>query len=224
MDNVVSIVSSWIISPILGAFFSYTIFTFLRRKVFYTRHPMEAAKKLTPYLVFFAISILCMLITFHGLEGHDLGLWAAFGISLVLGLLAAIISYWLTKGLQVTSQPKTQPAYGPEVALELDEARKHLVRVQDTSTGELHYYVSIMVEEVTNMSSTLRQAAEGQDEHSEYTAVEKIFSYLQMVTAALMAFAHGANDVANAIGPVAASLGILAEGNVRFGTVIPHGC
>ncbi len=221
-DNVISIVSSWIISPILGALFSYTIFTFLRRKVFYTRHPMEAAKKLTPYLVFFSILILSMLISFHGLEEHDLGLWGAFGISLLLGLIASQLSRLLVKGMKVaTFHPKTQPAYGPEVAVELDEAKKHLVRVQDTSTGELHYYVSLMVEEVSNMSLTLRQAADAQDEHSEYTAVEKIFSYLQMVTAALMAFAHGANDVANAIGPVAASLGILAEGNVRFGTVIP---
>jgi len=38
----------------------------------------------------------------------------------------------------------------------------------------------------------------------DYTTVERIFRKLQIVTSCYVAFAHGANDVANAIGPVAA--------------------
>lgn len=39
---------------------------------------------------------------------------------------------------------------------------------------------------------------------SEFDFVERIFKYLQILTACYIAFAHGANDVANAIGPAAA--------------------
>ena len=39
---------------------------------------------------------------------------------------------------------------------------------------------------------------------SRYSNVEKVFGVLMIVTASGMAFAHGSNDVANAIGPVAA--------------------
>jgi phosphate/sulfate permease len=42
-----------------------------------------------------------------------------------------------------------------------------------------------------------------------YQAVERWFGFLQIMTASYMAFAHGANDVANAIGPLAAAVKIL---------------
>ncbi len=42
--------------------------------------------------------------------------------------------------------------------------------------------------------------------------VEKVFALLMVFTACAMAFAHGSNDVANAIGPVAAIIGVIQAG------------
>ena len=42
------------------------------------------------------------------------------------------------------------------------------------------------------------------DRHFHYANVEKVFAVLMVFTASAMAFAHGSNDVANAVGPVAA--------------------
>ena len=50
------------------------------------------------------------------------------------------------------------------------------------------------------------------DKDFHFTNVEKIFAVLMMVTACAMAFAHGSNDVANAVGPVAAVVGIVESG------------
>jgi PiT family inorganic phosphate transporter len=47
-----------------------------------------------------------------------------------------------------------------------------------------------------------------------YFTVERVFAVLMVVTACGMAFAHGSNDVANAIGPVAAVISIAQEGVV----------
>jgi len=47
------------------------------------------------------------------------------------------------------------------------------------------------------------------DKNMHFANVEKIFAVLMIVTACAMAFAHGSNDVANAIGPLAAVVSIV---------------
>lgn len=56
---------------------------------------------------------------------------------------------------------------------------------------------------------------------SLYHGVEKTFTTLQILSASLIAFAHGANDVANAIGPVAAIFTVLNTHSLTLNTPIP---
>lgn len=60
----------------------------------------------------------------------------------------------------------------------------------------------------------LRSIKDKQEENLDFhfTSVEKVFGILMMFTACSMAFAHGSNDVANAVGPVAAIVSILQSG------------
>ena len=50
------------------------------------------------------------------------------------------------------------------------------------------------------------------DRDFSFTSVERVFAVLMVFTACAMAFAHGSNDVANAIGPVAAIVGVVQSG------------
>lgn len=50
------------------------------------------------------------------------------------------------------------------------------------------------------------------DADYHFTNVEKVFGVLMMFTASAMAFAHGSNDVANAVGPLAAVVSIVESG------------
>lgn len=54
-----------------------------------------------------------------------------------------------------------------------------------------------------------------------YASVEKVFAPLCVFTASGMAFAHGSNDVANGVGPLAAIVGILRTGGVEQTTEVP---
>ncbi len=52
----------------------------------------------------------------------------------------------------------------------------------------------------------------GADRDFHFTNVERVFAVLMVFTACAMAFAHGSNDVANAIGPVAAIVAVVQSG------------
>jgi len=55
----------------------------------------------------------------------------------------------------------------------------------------------------------------------QYASVEKVFAVLMVVTACAMAFAHGSNDVANAVGPLAAVVSISTSGAVGQEALVP---
>ncbi len=54
-----------------------------------------------------------------------------------------------------------------------------------------------------------------------FDLVEGIFRYLQILTASYVAFAHGANDVANAVGPVAAIVSLLQTNTLSSHVGVP---
>jgi PiT family inorganic phosphate transporter len=62
------------------------------------------------------------------------------------------------------------------------------------------------------MRRAARLAGELVEDGEQYRHVERVFVVLQIMTACAVAFAHGSNDVANAIGPLAAVHSIVTTG------------
>ncbi|MFG6667234.1 inorganic phosphate transporter [Halomonas sp. HNIBRBA4712] len=59
-------------------------------------------------------------------------------------------------------------------------------------------------------------------DHFGYANVERVFGVLMVFTACAMAFAHGSNDVANAVGPLAAVIGVVqSEGMIDSASLVP---
>ncbi len=60
------------------------------------------------------------------------------------------------------------------------------------------------------------------DDHFGYGNVERVFGVLMIFTACAMAFAHGSNDVANAVGPLAAVISVVrSDGVVDSAALVP---
>jgi len=59
------------------------------------------------------------------------------------------------------------------------------------------------------------------EKKQHFHTVERVFGILMIVTACGMAFAHGSNDVANAIGPLAAVISVAQSGLVTARSTLP---
>ena len=63
----------------------------------------------------------------------------------------------------------------------------------------------------------VRRVKESEETSGRFSQVERVFVVLQILTACAVAFAHGSNDVANAIGPLAAVVSVVQGGGEVLG-------
>lgn len=222
-ENVAFIATSWIVSPICGAVLSYGIFNVLRKRIFYTRRPVEAAKKVTPPIVFVVVFTLTSIMLYKGLThvGVHLNFLESLGVSALMGAIGFFISKICLRRVAAPTAKLSTVEYHPEVSNQLEKARRHLLQVQAASSDVIQYQVSELLQDINTLSDSLKRKEQTGKESVEYAIVEKIFGYLQIMSACLMAFAHGANDVANAIGPLAAAISILTTGVISENASIP---
>jgi PiT family inorganic phosphate transporter len=67
----------------------------------------------------------------------------------------------------------------------------------------------------------MRRIKEVPNNYDRFKDVERVFAILMVFTACSMAFAHGSNDVANAVGPLAAIASIVATGEIAAKSAMP---
>lgn len=219
------IVASWVITPVMGGVIAYGLFRILRRQIFYKPHPAEEARKLLPWMVFFVFFILTLATVFKGLKNLklDLPLTQAIGVAAILGLLTSLVSAVLVRRIKITrGAEKKRDMQSPQVLSSLAKAIKHLELVKANAVGEINYQATRLFDEVTMLAKTAQTETEPDDGSDEIKTVERIFVYLQILSACFVAFAHGANDVANAIGPLASAVDVLQSGRVALETTVPE--
>jgi len=220
------VMASWVVSPLLSGTISYFIFTFLLRYIFYHRRPLQSAKKLTPYLVFSVFTILTLTMVFKGLKNLKLNLDLpdAFLVASVVGLTASLISVWLVSRM---SDPKTAVPHdddvvsNPSMIKALEKTSKQLQRAQLAAPGRMQSDISDLLDEVRRLRFESQRRYEFHTNSIEYQSVERLFVYLQILSACFVAFAHGANDVANAIGPMSAVISVASAGGASVAAKAP---
>lgn len=144
-------------------------------------------------------------------------------------LLAGVVSYFLFRSVQLvildTEEPiknakRFVPAYIFMVGfvMTLVTLLKGLKHVGlGLNIGAIYGISTICGFIVMGMGTILVRSLKfdpAADRDFHFANVEKIFSRLMIITACTMAFAHGSNDVANAIGPLAAVVSIVQNGGI----------
>ncbi|HID38096.1 MAG TPA: hypothetical protein EYP36_01100 [Calditrichaeota bacterium] len=79
--------------------------------------------------------------------------------------------------------------------------------------GGLKLETNRIMDELKTVNESANLQVQVERSSSEFKTVQRIFVYLQILSAA---FAHGANGVANAVGPLAAVVSILRTGLVTM--------
>lgn len=141
--------------------------------------------------------------------------------------LAGVISYWLFRSVQKlilnTDDPfhnakRFVPIYifmaGFIIALvTLLKGLKHIgLETTTVQNITIAVVVGLIVMAIGKIFIRKIHIDPEADRDFHFANVERVFAVLMVVTACAMAFAHGSNDVANAIGPVAAVVGVVQSG------------
>lgn len=223
-EEVGSIAASWVISPVISGLVSYFLFSLLQRRVLYAMNPTESAIKLFPLLIFFVFVTFTLSLLSNGLENLNLSLSVSqtIWISILTGIAASIVCYFILRRLAFpTFAEAGTTRHLPQHVVSLEKALKHLQRVHVSSFHSTQEKVGHLLEEVRTLSQQLRKETSFAERASEYHVVEKLFGYLQILSACYVAFAHGANDVSNAIAPVATVLETIKNQTVSQVASVP---
>ncbi len=213
--DVGSIALSWVISPGLSGLIAYLMFSFTQRKILYALHPIYATKRIAPLLTFIVLATFTAGVSSDGLTHLNIAtpLPVIISLSVLVGLIGALIAFLLLRRAKFsTLVPSTGSIRGMQQITSLTRSIKHLKRVRSISSGDTRNIVSDAITNLRGLVDRIQDKTESRPQTtSDYRVVEKIFAYLQILTACFVAFAHGANDVANAIGPVASVIAILRD-------------
>lgn len=219
-----SIALSWVISPALSALFAYIIFSLLQRKILYALNPISATKKFLPFLISLVFIVFTLSVFAGGLRNLQFKLSSlhVLGIALVIGFIAYGVAFYLVKKVKLPTgmSIRNKPNYSQQI-FSLNKTLKHLQRVRLASEGETKEEISSILKKLRGLTEELNKDSQKYSKQSQYEIVEKLFGFLQLLSASYVAFAHGANDVANAIGPVAAALDVIKTKSVNLSPILP---
>lgn len=188
VGGVSGIAASWVISPLFSALIAVVLFGTTRSMVL--RKNFESIRVNVAYCIIVGsvVTINSFFIIYKGAKGlglHKMELGVSTGISFGMGVLSALATIPIVSWLKRKSAGNTH-----EGDIELpDKIFKN--------------------EKEANCVAAIHENAEHFD-----VRTEELFKYLQIFTAVCDSFSHGANDVANAIGPFAVIWAIFQSGGL----------
>jgi len=242
-EEVGRIAFSWVASPVLSGLLALVMYLLVRTLVLRSSNSFYRGLAFMPLCYFFTLTINVFLVIFKASGGglidfSSLETWAlvliALGSGFVAGLLSLASLPWVKRKAEERSALKLeqQALNGPEP----EGGEEEDVACVPVSVPSPAPYHSSEAEE-DGFSKALYDEEEEERQEAKEESEEKVidlrenvekfepkteelFSSLQVLTACFGSFAHGANDVANAIGPYAMIVSVNQTGVVTADAAI----
>jgi PiT family inorganic phosphate transporter len=176
------VVLSWIASPLMGGLLAFFSYMLIKKTILDADNPIDRSRWLAPILAFPTFFVLGLALQFKALKGF-------YSRAANNGWIDNKYD-WLPVKENGVFNPFAENAWFPINSL--------IVATAVGVFASLILYLILRRIDIT-------------DEKRGFRGVERIFVWLQIITAAYVAFAHGANDRSNAIGPMAAVWQVLSS-------------
>ena len=173
---------SWVASPVMGGLFAFFTFWVIREAILDTSDPEARARWMAPILAIPTFFVLCLALQFKALKGF-------FSKAQENGWIQNKYD-WLPVKENGSWNPMMDNAWFPINSLIL--------------AGIVSIIAAVVL-------AYILRNYDFKGEEEGFHGVERIFVWLQVIAAAYVAFAHGANDRSNAIGPMAAVYQVLSN-------------
>jgi solute carrier family 20 (sodium-dependent phosphate transporter) len=196
IGGVGGIVLSWVISPIFSGILASLLYAFIRS--FVLRHAYNSKRIIYSYpiLVGGTILINSFFIIYKGAKGiglDEIDIGTAIGYSFAIAGGGALVTVPLV----------------PIIRKRVNKKFLH----QITTTSDIEMITNNRVELNIYSENQLSTVVDIHNKAEKFDPkIEETFKYLQIFSAICDSFSHGANDVANAIGPFAAIYTIYNSG------------
>uniref|UniRef100_A0A7E4VC13 Phosphate transporter n=1 Tax=Panagrellus redivivus TaxID=6233 RepID=A0A7E4VC13_PANRE len=238
--KITNIFASWIVSPLLSGIVSILLYTFLAHAVLRRKHSLRCGLLLLPLLYFACIAVNVFAIIYDGSSylGFDKWeLWQVIAASCGLGAIVAVcvqlfasqrIKRWILAttplaeengDLQVVCpgpipapppRPITNGAHSDSMRALLNEEEQNKQHSPSPPTATI---IKVEEKRVTSDDGFVTRFI--RYEGLEDARASKLFNFLQIMTACFAGFAHGGNDVSNAIAPLVSLYSIYNDGTVE---------
>ncbi|MHB1307037.1 MAG: inorganic phosphate transporter [Limisphaerales bacterium] len=211
------IVVSWFTSPVCGGVFAFAILKLIQRVIINHKHPLRQTYRLVPFLAFYVAFVLCLVMVWKGLKNLrlDLDFPQALLVSLGAGVLAVGASVVWVKRLRRRHEQERL-----ERQVEVDESLEEGIPFVEKEYRADSDPKTVKRPALARGSELPARRWEHRREF-EFEKFESVFTTLLIISACFLAFAHGANDTANAIGPLAAIVAIIQTGAVEMQSAVP---
>ncbi|XP_076661429.1 na[+]-dependent inorganic phosphate cotransporter type III [Halictus rubicundus] len=236
-----NIAASWFASPVLSGIVSGAIFWLLRKSVLQSNKPLEQGLRILPLAYGLTVAVNVISVAHDGpklLMLDKLPWWGSLIAAISFGLFSAAIVYvfvvpWQRKRIllalnsnETATTTTTTTKFGTCDKKETTALSVISEAPQSSSSSSSNGNAKEGAPKLRGNSSaspllmvsgldTEGAKVEPERNNEEPPEVSRLFAFLQVLTAAFGSFAHGGNDVSNAIGPLIALWAVYAEGSAR---------
>ena len=176
------VVLSWVASPLMGGLIGFFSFIIIKKLILDNDNPVERSMWLAPVLAFPTFFVLGLALQYKALKGF---------------ISKAASNGWI-EDKNDWLPVKENGVFDPWASNAWIPINSILLAAAIGAVSSLVLYMVL-------------QRIDINEEKRGFKGVERIFVWLQIITAAYVAFAHGANDRSNAIGPMAAVWQVLSS-------------